>query len=126
MSPASAVLSSFAFTDFTLKVRLKTILQLPLYTAYGDFSAIKILPEYDGPAPSDDAFIPFDNDYHKLDRKFEPRLSHAFRCALLLGGVDWMGWAGSTSAAHTSDDVDRTVKAFSDALELLRADGLVD
>ncbi|GAB4162561.1 MAG: aminotransferase class III-fold pyridoxal phosphate-dependent enzyme [Planctomycetaceae bacterium] len=94
------------------------------WVAYGDFSAIKIHPEYDGPRPDSDDFIPFNNDYRKLDRKFDPQLSHAFRCALLLGGVDWMGWGGSTSAAHSSEDVDRTVAAFSQAIDLLREDGL--
>jgi glutamate-1-semialdehyde 2,1-aminomutase len=95
------------------------------WVAYGDFSAVKIHPDYDGPRPTDDAFIPFDNDYQKLDRKFAPALSHAFRCALLLGGVDWMGWGGSTSAAHDDADVERTVTAFAQAIDLLRQDSLV-
>jgi glutamate-1-semialdehyde 2,1-aminomutase len=96
------------------------------WVAYGDFSAIKIHPEYDGPRPTTDEFIPFGNDYRKLDRQFDDGLSHAFRCGLLLGGVDWMGWGGSTSAAHDADDVDRTVSAFATTLDLLRADGLID
>jgi glutamate-1-semialdehyde 2,1-aminomutase len=96
------------------------------WVAYGQFSAIKILPEYDGPRPDADDFIPYDNDFQKLDRKFDSTLSHAFRCALLLGGVDWMGWGGSTSSAHTDADVSRTVDAFSTAIDLLRADGLVE
>ena len=96
------------------------------WVAYGDFSAIKILPSYAGPRPDCDSFIPYGNDYQKLDRKNDPTLSHAFRCALLLGGVDWMGWGGSTSAAHSEDDVDRTITAFSNAIDLLRADGLVE
>jgi glutamate-1-semialdehyde 2,1-aminomutase len=95
------------------------------WVAYGDFSAVKIHPEHDGPRPRDDAFIPFDNDYKKLDRQFDETLSHAFRCALLLGGVDWMGWSGSTSSAHTAEDVDRTVSAFAGAIDLLRGDGLL-
>jgi glutamate-1-semialdehyde 2,1-aminomutase len=96
------------------------------WLAYGDFSAIKILPGYDGPRPEDDRFIPYGNDYRRLDCKFDSRLSHAFRCALILGGVDWMGWAGSTSAAHDEDDVEQTVAAFSSAIDRLRDDGLVD
>lgn len=91
--------------------------------AYGQFSAVKILPEYDGPRPNSDAFVPYENDWQKLDRKFEPNFTHAFRCALLVHGVDWMGWSGTTTAAHTEDDVERTVLAFADALELLRQDG---
>ena len=77
-------------------------------------------------APRRDDFIPYDNDFRKLDRKFDPTLSHAFRCALLLGGVDWMGWGGSTSSAHTEADVDRTVDGFSNAIDFLRSDGLID
>ena len=95
------------------------------WVAYGDFSTVKIHPEYDGPRPLADDFIPYDGDYLKLDRKFDPALSHAFRCALLLGGVDWMGWHGSTSSAHTDDDVDRTATAFESAIDLLRRAGLV-
>ncbi len=84
------------------------------------------MPEYDGPRPDADDFIPYGNDFQKLDRKFDPTLSHAFRCALLLGGVDWMGWGGSTSSAHTGADVERTVDGFSNAIDFLRSDGLID
>jgi hypothetical protein len=42
-----------------------------------------------------------------------------------LGGVDWMGWSGSTSSAHNSDDLEQTVGAFSHAIDLLRGDGLL-
>jgi glutamate-1-semialdehyde 2,1-aminomutase len=96
------------------------------WVAYGQFSAIKILPEYDGPRPDADDFIPYNNDFQKLDRKFDSSLSHAFRCALLLGGVDWMGWGGSTSSVHTDADVSRTVEAFSTSIDFLRSDGLVE
>jgi glutamate-1-semialdehyde 2,1-aminomutase len=89
------------------------------WVAYGDFSTIKILPDYDGPRPTSDDFIPYGNDYLKLDRKFDANFSHAFRCALLLGCVDWMGWSGSTSTAHSDADVERTVEAFSNAVDLL-------
>lgn len=96
------------------------------WVAYGDFSAIKIHPEYDGPRPDSDDFIPFEGDYKRLDRKFNEQLGHAFRCAVLLGGVDWMGWTGSTSMAHTDSDIEQTVQAFDKAIDLLRADGLVN
>lgn len=95
------------------------------WVAYGDFSAIKILPDYHGPRPTSDDFIPYNNDFQKLDRKFDPKLSHTFRCALLLGGVDWMGWAGSTSSEHNSEDVERTIGAFAQCIDVLRQEGLV-
>lgn len=109
------------------------------WIAYGQFSGIKIHPDYDGPRPRMDAaglasigptggddFVPFDGDFRKLDRSFDKPLGHAFRAALLLGGVDWMGWGGSTSSAHTEADVDHTVSAFANAIDLLREDGLVE
>lgn len=87
--------------------------------AYGDFSGIHILPNYDGPRPTSDDFIPCDGDYRRLDAEQPAALKHAFRCALLLGGVDWFGWSGMTSAAHTSEDLDQTVAAFDRALDLM-------
>jgi len=96
------------------------------WVAYGEYSAIKIHPDYDGPRPVGDDFIPYDGDFQRLDRKFDGPLGHAVRCALLLGGIDWMGWAGSTSSVHDGDDIDRAASAFSQAIDLLRQDGLVD
>lgn len=95
------------------------------WIAYGDFSAIKILPDYEGPRPDDAMFIPYANDYKRLDAEFDPALSHALRCAVLLGGVDWWGWNATTSAAHTEADIDRTISAFSRAIDMLRVDGLL-
>jgi glutamate-1-semialdehyde 2,1-aminomutase len=95
------------------------------WVAYGEFSGVKILPEYDGPRPDRDDFIPYGNSLEKLDRKFDPSLSHAFRCAMLLGGVDVFGWGGMTSSAHTTRDVDQTVSAFDRAIDLLRGDRLI-
>ena len=95
------------------------------WISYGDFSGVTILPEYDGPPSSSDDFIPYGNSLEKLDRKFDPTLSHAFRCALLLGGVDFFGWRAMMSSAHTEADIDQTVVAISDAIDLLRGDGLV-
>jgi len=93
------------------------------FCAYGDYSAIKILPDYDGPRSNSDDFIPYNGDWQQIDRAVDARLTHAYRCALLLGGVDWMGWGGSTSLAHTESDIDQTVSAFEQAIDLLRSDG---
>ncbi len=95
------------------------------WVAYGDYSAIKILPNYDGPRPTSGDFLPYGGDWRKLDAKQDPALSQAFRCALLMGGVDWMGWGGSTSAAHDEHDVADTVAGFSQAIDWLRGDGFV-
>ena len=37
-----------------------------------------------------------------------------------------MGWGGMTSSEHTDDDVNRTLDAVANAIDLLRADGLVE
>ena len=87
--------------------------------AYGEFSMIHILPNYTGPRPTSDDFIPCDGDYRQLDGEQPAALKHAFRCALLLGGVDWFGWSGMTSTAHTSEDLQQTIAAFDKALDLL-------
>jgi glutamate-1-semialdehyde aminotransferase len=96
------------------------------WVAYGEFSGVSIVPEYDGPAATGDDFIPYQNSLEKLDRKFDPTLSHAFRCAMLLGGVDMFGgWRAMLSGAHSPEDIDRTVAACGEAIDLLRADGLL-
>lgn len=93
------------------------------WCAYGDFSMIHILTNYDGPRPTSDDFIPCDGDYTKLDAKGDPKFLYAFRAALLLGGADWFAWGGMTSSAHTPQDLDTTVAAFDQAIDLLRTDG---
>ncbi|MBS0262986.1 MAG: aminotransferase class III-fold pyridoxal phosphate-dependent enzyme [Planctomycetes bacterium] len=95
------------------------------WVCFGEFSGATIVPEYTGPRPDSDDWIPYGNSVEKLDRKIDPKLSHAFRCALLLGGVDFFGWRAMLSGAHTAADVDRTVVAISEAIDLLRADGLI-
>jgi len=93
--------------------------------AYGDFSFVKIHPDFPGQRSMDDSFIPFGNDYRQLDSKRDQKLSHAVRCALLLGGVDWMGWHGMINAAHDDQDVSQICEAFEQAIDLLRADSLI-
>lgn len=95
------------------------------WVCFGEFSGATIVPEYTGPRPDGDDWIPYDNSVEKLDRKIDARLSHAFRCALLVGGVDFFGWRAMLSGTHSAADVDRTVAAVSEAIDLLRDDGLI-
>jgi len=95
------------------------------WVAYGDFSGATIVPEYDGPRPTSLDFVPYGNSLEKLDRKIDTKLSHAFRAALLVGGVDFFGWRAMLSGAHTPADIDRTIVAVSDAIDLLRGEHLV-
>lgn len=95
------------------------------WVAFGEFSGVTIVPEYDGPRPGNDEFIPYGNQVAKLDRKIDTKLSHAFRCALLLNGVDFFGWRAMLSGVHTADDIDQTIAAVDNAVDLLRTEGLV-
>ncbi len=94
------------------------------WVAYGEFSAVNILPNYHGPRPDSDEFIPHENRLEMLDVSQDRKLTSAFRTALLLEGVDYFGWKAMTSAAHTDEDVDRTIAAFDKMIDRLREEGL--
>ncbi len=89
------------------------------WIAYGEFSGFRLVPNYSGPRPTDDSFIPFDGAYEKLEVAQDRSLVHAFRRAMLLNGVDLTGLGGMTTALHTEEDVTRTVAAVEAALELM-------
>ena len=91
------------------------------WVAYGEFSMIHIFPNYTGPAVADDGFIPYDGDYRRLDIEHPPSLKQAFRMSLLTHGVDWFGWSGMTSVAHTDRDLVETVQAFGTMIDELNA-----
>ena len=90
------------------------------WIAYGEFSMFHLLPRYRGPRPDGDDFIPYNCDLNKLDGPRDVRLTHAFRQGMLLHGVDFFGLGGMTTAAHTGEDVERTVAAVAGTLDLLR------
>lgn len=102
------------------------------WIAYGEFSGFKLLAGYDGPRPniSDVSKVMSDEwqeqaspiTHHSslsTHHSLAPGFVHAFRCAMLLNGVDLPGMAGMTTAAHTEADVDRTVAAVAATLDLL-------
>lgn len=89
------------------------------WVAYGEFSGFRLVPNYTGPRPNDDSFIPYSGAYEKLEVAQDRSLVHAFRKAMLLHGVDLTGLGGMTMAVHTEDDVTRTVAAVEATLALL-------
>lgn len=91
------------------------------WIAYGQFSMIHVLPNYQGPPSTSDDFVPCEADYRKLDVDHPAAFKHAFRTALLSQGVDWFGWSGMTTAAHTDQDIRQTIDAFEQALNWLTA-----
>lgn len=92
------------------------------WIAYGEFSAFKLLPDYEGPRPTGDDFIPYSGAVDRLDGPRSRPLVHAFRCGMLLHGVDLPGLSGMTTAAHTEADVEHTVTAVAGTLDLLQAE----
>jgi len=87
------------------------------WIAYGDFSMIRVLPNFSGERPKpatgyDDGFIPFGGELNKLDGPKDMNVYHALRQAMLLQGVDFWGFAGMTSAAHSESDIEKTVRAM--------------
>jgi glutamate-1-semialdehyde 2,1-aminomutase len=95
------------------------------WAAYGAHSGFRLVPNYDGPRPDGDDFVPYGGALERLDGPRDARLVHAFRQAMLLNGVDLFGLAGMTSAAHTEEDVTRTIDAVAAAVEALHEEGLL-
>ncbi|WP_220124981.1 aspartate aminotransferase family protein [Roseovarius sp. TE539] len=55
-----------------------------------------------------------------------PDIARLLRLALNLQGVDFSGWPGGlVSAAHTQVDIEETVAAFANALDMLRGEGVL-
>jgi glutamate-1-semialdehyde 2,1-aminomutase len=95
------------------------------WLVYGEFSGFKFVPDYQGPRPSSDDFIPYGGSVEKLDAPKNARLVHAFRQGMLLNDVDLPGLSGMTTAAHSEADVEKTIIAVAGTMKLLQHDGLV-
>ncbi len=94
------------------------------WIAYGEFSMLRVIPNYTGERPAGDAFIPFGGDLNKLDGPKSAKLSHSLRQGMLLNGVDFWGTAGMTSMAHTAADVRHTVRAMEATIGQMGAEGI--
>jgi glutamate-1-semialdehyde 2,1-aminomutase len=94
------------------------------WVSYGEFSMVKLLPGYEGPGPNSDDFLPHGGAFDKLDGPRDARLVGAFRRGMLLHGVDLPGLGGMTTAAHSEEDVERTVSAVARTVEDLRGEGV--
>lgn len=94
------------------------------WVAYGEFSGFRLIPDYDGPAPQGDDFIPCNGDLEKLDGPVDRRKLFAFRQAMLLHGVDLPGFSGMLTAAHSERDIDQTVEAVVKSAIWMRQEGI--
>jgi glutamate-1-semialdehyde 2,1-aminomutase len=113
-------------TARSLKRQLNTLFdeRFPDWIAYGDFSLLHIKSGYEGSRPTADDFVPYDGALDKLDGPKNPKQVAAWRHGLLLNGVDWFGFGAFVTAAHTEDDVERTVDAVAKTIESMREEGL--
>ena len=88
--------------------------------AYGRFSEFHI---FTGNATADEVYAGRVR-WQSLKPGAPSALQHKLRLGFLLHGVDIAGWPGGlVSAAHTQEDVTRTLEAFDATLELLAAEG---
>jgi glutamate-1-semialdehyde 2,1-aminomutase len=99
------------------------------WVAFGDFSMIRLLPNYDGPKPSnetslDNGFVPLDGTPNALDGPKNMKQIMTLRQAMFLNGVDWWGLAGMTSCEHGDNEVSLTVRAMEAALRAMREEGV--
>ena len=94
------------------------------WVCYGDFSLLHLLPDYKGPRPDNDDFIPHDGSVAKLDGDKNAGRTHSFRQAMLLNGMDLPGLGLFLTACHTKQDIEKTVAATERAIVALRANGI--
>ena len=89
------------------------------WRAYGLFSDFHL---YHGNSTPEEIYagkVP----WQQLKGGMSPALVHKIRTGFLLHGVDIVGWPGGiVSAAHTEEDVRRTVDAFKSTLDMLAAE----
>ncbi len=124
IAEGDACVRANAFAE-TLRRRLNEVIEAEgvSWAAYGTFSAFHLFTNPRGREIDPFAFDPFDQSYEDL-RANRPGVVPKLRLAMLLGGVDITGWpGGTTTAAHTDDDLERTVAAFREALAMLKREG---
>jgi glutamate-1-semialdehyde 2,1-aminomutase len=98
--------------------------QMHNWTVYGDASVFHILVQSSIPVVPGD--VPYQVPQAELKRGGDLRVLRMLRMALLNAGVDLMrGRSGFVSAVHSVADVAAMVAAFEEALDALRAEGMI-
>ncbi len=93
------------------------------WAVYGAFSGVHIFTNPRNRKITASAFDPTGYGHEELKSR-QPQLVQKLRLAMLIHGVDITGWpGGTTSAAHSGDDLAKTVEAFGEALKMLRREG---
>ncbi len=113
-------------TAATLRARMNEVLEDEgvNWAVYGDHSMFHI---FTNPAGRDIRPTRFDalsvlGDLVKADKRED--MLNRLRVAMLLNGVDLLGWRGGVlSAAHTDAEVEHTVQAWRASLRMMRDEG---
>lgn len=95
------------------------------WVIYGEFSGIKLLIGHGEKDMRAADFNPYAWDYRKLKGGNNAQLLTPLRCSLLLNGVDLASNGGMTTAAHTEADIAKTVQAFEQTIDWMKAEGLI-
>lgn len=95
------------------------------WVIYGEFSGIRLLIGHGEKDMRTSDFDAYTWDYRKLKGGNDEELLIHLRCGLLLNGVDLATNGGMTTAAHTEEHITKTVDAFAQTIEWMKADGLI-
>ena len=94
------------------------------WAVYGEYSTFHVFTNPKGRSDvSPESFNPLDLDYSEL-KSNAPGSVQKMRLAMILNGVDIMGWpGGNICAVHTDEDRARTVDAFRESIRMMKAEG---
>jgi glutamate-1-semialdehyde 2,1-aminomutase len=97
------------------------------WCAYGEFSGVHIFTNPERQSVSREDIYTGKVPWKVLAKATPAELGHRLRLAMILGGVDITGWPGGVvSGVHTGEDVDVTLSAFEQAVEMLAEEGEFD
>ena len=93
------------------------------WAVYGTFSGFHTFTNSKGREIDPLNFNPYDLPFEELKAR-DQHIGHRFRLAMLVNGVDLMGWPGGlVSATHGPAEQDATVEAFAASIAMMKRDG---
>ena len=93
------------------------------WVVYGEFSMLKFLVGHGDRVKARD-FDPYKWDYRKLTARGNRQLWATFRLGMLVNGVD-LSLSSATMAAHSAEDIQKTLVAFEQTLAWMRSEQLI-
>lgn len=95
------------------------------WCVHGDFSGFRFLLGHTCDKRSFCDFRSCDYDYRRLKGANDPILTENLRLGMLLNGVDLTEQGGWVSAAHTPEDIEKTILALERTVNWMKRDGLI-